>query len=229
MRNAGLSNAGLRKRSEKPKVKIIRARLLRESAAVKRYRKLTGKKRLTMEERSAISMFGAARTARRLNMKAEEGRDLFEKRISRYEKLYGTASPEAVWGLQYGGADYVRKVLYGDAWKRFTQVKFPDMTWYELPGILRQGSGRERFDDLIYHTEVYWDGDNRHDRVSRLIEGAWKDDAVVLDEAIRLICEASGDVLFDPGNTGDFFLVYRSEWAAAKELASDYTTSRKYR
>ena len=228
MRNAGLRNAKLGK-PDKPKVKIVRANLLRESAAVKRYKKLTGKKRLTMEERSSISMFGAARVAKRLDVRTEDGRDLFERRIARYEKKYGPATPEAIWGLQYGGADYVHKALYGDDWKRFTQVKFPDMTWYELPAILRDGGGRERFDDLIYHTELFWDGESRHDRVGRLIERAWDEDEVVRDESIRLICEASGDILFDPGNTGDFFLVYRSEWEAAKELASDYTTSRRYR
>ena len=226
MRNAGLSNASLRKAAEKPKVKIIRARLLRESAAVKRYKKLTDKKRLTMEERSAISMFGAARTARRLNVKTEEGRDLFEKRISRYEKLYGTASPEVVWGLQYGGADYVRKALYGDAWKKFTEVKFPDITWSELPEAIRV-SDRDTYEQMLYNTAVYTDGEKRADRVTPII--GWKGDEGVRDDAIKLICDGLGDVLFDPGNTGDFFLVYKSEWEMAKELSSDYTTSRRYR
>ena len=82
MRNAGLRNAKLGK-PDKPKVKIVRANLLRESAAVKRYKKLTGKKRLTMEERSSISMFGAARVAKRLDVRTEDGRDLFERRIAR--------------------------------------------------------------------------------------------------------------------------------------------------
>lgn len=225
MRNAGLRDAKLRK-PDKTKVKIVRARLLRESAAVKRYKKMTGKKRLTREERSSISMFGAARVAKRLDADTEEGRDLFERRIARYEKKYGPATPEAIWGLQYGGADYIHKVLYGADWKKFKVPELPLITWYEVPQIIRVGD-RERFEDMIYQTRLYENGEDREDRIQWVID--WDGDEGIRDDALKEFFDGNGDILFDPGKTGDLFLVYKSEWENAKELADDYTTSRRYR
>lgn len=225
MRNAGLRNAKLGK-PDKPKVKIVRSSLLRESAAVKRYKKLTGKKRLTKEERSSISMFGAARVAKRLDAKTEDGRDLFERRIARYEKKYGTATPEAIWGLQYGGADYIHKVLYGPDWKKFKVPKLPLITWDEVPQIIRVGD-RERFEDMLYETGLYENGADREDRIQWIID--FDGDEGIRDDALKAFFDGKGDILFDPGKTGDLFLVYKSEWESAKELADDYTTSRRYR
>lgn len=224
MRNAGLKNARLKKPVNE--VKVVRARVLRESNAVKKYKKLTGKKRLSKEERSSISMFGASRVFKKLDVDTEEGRDLFENRIRQYERKYGEASPEAIWGLQYGGADYIRKVLYGDVWKKFKIPVLPKITWDEVPVIIRV-SDRERFEQMLYETGLYENGTEREDRIQWVID--WDGDEGIRDDAIKQFFDGKGDIFFDPGNTGDFFLVYKSEWEKVRELSDDYTTSRRYR
>lgn len=110
----------------------------------------------------------------------------------------------------------------------FSHIEWPFMDWYDLPISLKDQRIWPHDSDSFYYngdgTTSIWD---MAPVMFENFKGGFDHDAY---DGTKDFIEAifSGYILFDPGNTGEKFFVYKSEWDAAKSLASDYIKSREY-
>lgn len=229
MRELEKEPASPKKNKVKIKFKLSKdeKRLIRER---KKYKEITGKRRLSKEEKSAISEFGAKRTAKRLDL----GSETYERRVRAFEKKYGTATPEVLWALMYTGPKGALRYLPEEErpWLTFTEVDFPLITWEELPEEVRKNRGFIAgepigWEEFIYETRLYEDGNSKEPRIEWGLSRS--EDTGKTREFADLIEKMLDGVLLDPGETGAFFWVYEKEWLNVAELDPDYTKNRRYR
>ena len=106
-------------------------------------------------------------------------------------------------------------------WKYFTDPFLGRVDWNRLPEPVRRWSHAS---GLFLYRNSIWDGpqfeDVRHDA---------NDHTVYEFMQIAIPAHFGNRILFDPGQTGDIFFVYKSEWDAAITLSDDYTVSRRYK
>ena len=239
--------------------KELRKEQRRYASKIKSYKKRTGKKRLTKEEKEALHDFTPAQVQRH----NEKGTDeLYARRERAFEKRYGK-NFERRYGesedikaikkrmLEYMGPARAAKILDiepdvpetpatppmsptpptppDEEWDTFTIVDLPSTTWRKLP--IKFTAGWSHDVGFMYdNQEFFWQGSS---------------DAQIDLNALAEVGDRSGDgmysffkefmssidssILFDPEGTGRFFFVYKNEWDSVEELEEDYIDTRRYR
>lgn len=112
-------------------------------------------------------------------------------------------------------------------WKIFTVPKFPTaVSWQQLPYGIRQWPRPDSKYYLIINN-IAQAGSFDMDRLFYAgIDGVDHSNYEFFRQATPYIAHG---ILFDPGKARVMFSVLESEWRSVKELAPDYTTSRRYR
>lgn len=209
------------------------------------YRKRTGKWRLSKEEKRALHEFTPAQVQKRFS-KGFERR--YKNRQRGFEKKYGKNYAEKYGGredieaiknrlLEFVGparAAYVlgieKDVPEEPEWEEFSEVKMPHPSWDQYPSDFRNPAvwRHDEGSFLYVNQEFFWDDGDDSD-----LDGLLEDGDNGYDHSLRDFWEdifpaVAGDILYDPGNSGEDFFVYENEWNNVERLADDYVTSRRY-
>ena len=200
------------------------------------YKRLTGKKRLSSEEKELLRKFTAKTVA-----KGPANEKTLKRRANTLVKQYviDEVTPDILEYLTYAtpsqAAKYFNlekrekpggpKVPPEDEWeeRRFSDVRYPKKNWRDVPSKIRNGS---RAPGSFLYENAMW--------VFDLSGYVWENidfyeaEGITRIDFIRNLYSRESELLFDPGNTGDLFFVLRSEWEEAERLSDDYTESRIY-
>lgn len=210
------------------------------------YRKRTGKWRLSKEEKRALHEFTPAQVQKRFS-------DGFERRYKNrqrgFEKKYGKNYAEKYGGredieaiknrlLEFVGparAAYVLGIEKDEPetpqepeWQMFSDVKLKPANWSDFPAEFRNSNiWPHDGDSFIYNNvDKFFPEPVDIEALSRSANGGY--DHEPRDFWEDIFPAVAGDILYDPGESGEDFFVYESEWNNVDRLADDYITSRRY-
>lgn len=239
--------------------KELRKEQRRYASKIKGYKKRTGKKRLTKEEKEALHDFTPAQVQRHIEKGSEE---LYARREHAFEKKYGKAF-ETKYGdnetvkeikkriLQYMGPARAAKILDiepdtpktspvppippeipetpDEEWDIFTIVVLPSTTWRKLPIKFTKGWSHDT--GFMYNNQAFfWQGSSDAQiDLNDLVENGDRSGDGMYTFFDEFMNDIDSSVLFDPGKTGKIFFVYKSEWGSVEELEEDYIDTRRYR
>lgn len=198
-----------------------------------RYKEITGKKRLSSVEKTALHLFTPTQVARRASVTSQK----YARRVKAYKAKFGEPNASALYMLQFlGPVTAARRIgaeepPKGD-WSKFTPVSLPGVSWVRLPSAFTQGWPHESGSYQYNNSRILWlDNAAAPINLQLLFEngqsGYDHTNADFFHDFLGTIFR--GRYLYDPNNDGSHFMVLASEWANVAELAPDYATSRKYR
>lgn len=205
---------------------------------VRKLRELTGKKRLTYDQKKALHAFTAKQVAKRV----EVGSKTYARRLKAFEKIYGTADEQTRYVLEYLTPKATAKKLEIEAIDTddsleeatFSEVSLPGKTWNDLPENFTRRWSHRSGSYMYENAEILWldssaslidmqklfdhgeDGDDftNHDFFEQFTPELWK-----------------GVYLYDPDETEEkqtHIMVLAREWAEVEKLPDDWVTTRKY-
>lgn len=208
------------------------------------FRKLSGRRRLTNEEKEALLKYTPKQVLKQQTLSTKA----FQKRLAAYEALTGTkAGFEDFASLRYLTAKQLIKKKGIEAEEpdkepeksetptdpfpdTFTPAILPTISWWSLPQMVRQSSSMRKRGSILYeNTELFFSGAERIDLNHFLLTGIDGNDYSVV-EFIRLFCSTLiGDLFVDPMGEDTRFVVKSSEWDDVEALSPDYVISRRYK
>ena len=204
-----------------------------------RYKEITGKKRLSSVEKTALHLFTPTQVARRASVTSQK----YARRVKAYKARYGEPDAAALYALQFAGPGTVARRIgveekpkkdkkASEDWSVFTPVSLPGVSWVRLPSAFTQGWPHESGSYQYNNSRILWlDNAAAPINLQLLFEngqsGYDHTNADFFHDFLGTIFR--GRYLYDPNNDGSHFMVLASEWANVAELAPDYVTSRKYK
>lgn len=204
-----------------------------------RYKEITGKKRLSSVEKTALHLFTPTQVARRVSVTSQK----YARRVKSYKARYGEPNEAALYVLQFAGpATAARRVgveekpkkdqKASEEWAVFTPVLLPGVSWVRLPSAFTNGWGHESGTYQYNNSRILWlDNAAAPINLQLLFENGQRGydhtNADFFRDFLGTIFH--GRYLYDPNNDGSHFIVLASEWLNVAELAPDYVTSRKYK
>lgn len=226
---------------------------------VKTYKEKTGKKRISKSEREALHAYTPSQVIKhgeRNEEFFERRRKMFEKRYGKnFSERYGS-NPEVQEitrrMLEYVTPAKAAKILDIERdeparplpspepiptpepeWKKFREPDLPSIPWSDLPYKFKNSPHDDGF--MYYHgNSFFWMGDSGlpldfnelYEDVKNSTRGDGSGDYEFFRDYMN---DLDSNILFDPGDTGKMFFVYRDEWESVIELDDDYTENRLYR
>lgn len=197
-----------------------------------RYKELTGKKRLSSVEKTALHLFTPTQVSRRASVTSPK----YARRVKAYKARYGEPSSAALYFLQFTGPVTAAKRIGVEGkpedWSVFTPVLLPGVSWMRLPSAFTQGWPHASGSYQYNNSRILWlDNSATPINLQLLFEngqaGYDHTNADFFHDFLGTIFR--GRYVYDPNNDGSHFMVLASEWANVAELAPDYATSRKYK
>lgn len=198
-----------------------------------RYKEVTGKRRLSSVEKTALHLFTPMQVARRASVTSQK----YARRVKAYKTKYGEPNESALYMLQFVGPATVAKRIGvekppKDEWSVFTPVELPGVSWIRLPSAFTQGWPHASGSYQYNNSRILWlDNAASPINLQLLFEkgqsGYDHTNADFFHDFLGTIFH--GRYLYDPKNDGSHFMVLASEWMNVAELAPDYATSRKYK
>lgn len=199
---------------------------------IRKLRELTGKKRLTYDQKKALHNFTAKQVAKRV----DAGSKTYARRLKAFEKIYGPADEQARYTLEYLTPTSAAKKLELEAdleEATFSEVSLPKKTWNELPAAFKKwdhGSGSYMYEN----SEILW-LDNAAlpiDMQNLFDDGDDGDDHTNRDFFKKFTKELwGGTYIYEPKGSKahpNHIMVLASEWAEVVELPDDWVETRKY-
>ena len=215
-----------------------------------KYRSLTGKKRLSKEEKQAILNYSASQVYNASKL----SRNAYNKRVKAYRLLTGKPLTESDYAelkyltprqlanknklqspktksIEHVDTENANEPEIENRGAVFSPVVFStNIRWWDIPSILRNSKIERRPGGLLYENQEYfWTNPESVKLTGFFYNGVnGKEFSVIM--AMRIILQANGitDILIDPEDTGERFAVYRKEWDNAESLDAKYTTNRRY-
>lgn len=197
-----------------------------------RYKEITGKKRLSSVEKTALHLFTPTQVARRASVTSSK----YARRVKAYKAKYGEPTAAALYFLQFAGPVTTARRIGVEGkpedWSVFTPVSLPGVSWVRLPSAFTQGWPHASGSYQYNNSRILWlDNAAAPINLQLLFEkgesGYDHTNADFFHDFLGMIFR--GRYLYDPNNDGSHFIVLASEWANVAELAPDYATSRKYK
>lgn len=204
-----------------------------------RYKEITGKKRLSRVEKTALHLFTPTQVARRASVTSQK----YARRVKAYKARYGEPDATALYALQFAGPVTAAKRIgveekpkedrkASEDWAVFTPVTLPGVSWLRLPSAFTNGWGHESGTYQYNNSRILWlDNSAAPINLQMLFDnghsGYDHTNADFFHDFLGTIYR--GKYLYDPNNDGSHFMVLASEWLNVAELAPDYATSRKYK
>lgn len=227
--------------------KITGTKEAREYAKkLRKLKELTGKKRLTYDQKKALHNF----TAGQVSKKIDKGSKTYARRLKAFEKSYGTADEQTRYVLEYLTPKATAKKLElkkieppkvepDDDLEEatFSEVSLPKKTWNDLPADFKKWSHKSG--SYMYdNSEILW-LDNAADPIDmqKLFDhGEDGDDHTNHDFFVKFTNVLwSGAYTYDPkyDETADeptetHIMILTREWAEVEKLPDDWATTRKY-
>lgn len=197
---------------------------------IKKYRKISGRKRLTKEEKTALHYFTPGQVFRSQTKLTDK---TYMNRIKKFEAKYKEKF-ETKFGSSYESRDLLTYTLqylgveqaarrFGiyekpqkpeelptelpgdDGWEKFTEVAFPEVSWEDLgtPPI-RDKDWPHFSGDFLYENGGYLYGSDPNIDLSILMSmGRWRcRDHTMLDFMSLVVPHIWKDILVDPTNAG---------------------------
>jgi hypothetical protein len=209
------------------------------SRKIARFRKLSGRSRVTREERKALHMFTPKQV---LNRKTTDTTAYYRRILKIYRDYVvpDELQEQVAYALEYLAPKQAAK-RFGlepitknpvQEWDTFKPVDIRTISYSQHPGYMRKGKEIRRTGGYYYENISNGILDS-----SVPIGKYFEFEGGNIDyhgytnptDALQMIIDhISPGVLVDPGNSGHPFLVYKEEWDNAKELAPDYYESRHY-
>lgn len=221
-----------------PKVKKSKSGM-KYARRLSRYKEITGKKRLSRVEKTALHLFTPMQVARRVSVTSQK----YARRVKSYKARYGEPNEAALYALQFAGpVTAARRVgveekpkkdqKASEEWAVFTPVALPGVSWVRLPSSFTNGWGHESGTYQYNNSRILWlDNAAAPINLQLLFEkgqsGYDHTNADFFRDFLGTIFH--GKYLYDPNNDGSHFIAFASEWLNVAELAPDYVTSRKYK
>lgn len=215
---------------EKPKQIRVSKEVRSYARRVKKYRELSGRKRLTKEEKSALHYFTPGQVFRSQTKLTDR---TYMNRIKKFEAKYGEkfakkfgSSYESrdlmTYTLQYLGVEQAarRFGIYekhekpeepptvppvGDGWEKFTEIEFPEISWEDLGSPPIRDKDWPHFSgDFIYENGDLLHGvDPNIDLNVLMLNGKWIcKDHTMLEFMSLVVPNNWDDILVDPTNAG---------------------------
>ena len=198
-----------------------------------RYKEITGKKRLSSVEKTALHLFTPMQVARRASVTSQK----YDRRVKAYKAKYGEPNESALYMLQFVGPVTAAKRIGiekspKDEWSVFTPISLPGVSWIRLPSAFTRGWPHASGSYQYNNSRILWlDNAAAPINLQLLFEkgqsGYDHTNADFFHDFLGTIFH--GRYLYDPKNDGSHVMVLSSEWANVAELAPDYATSRKYK
>lgn len=198
-----------------------------------RYKEITGKKRLSSVEKTALHLFTPTQVARRASVTSKK----YARRVKAYKAKFGEPNASALYMLQFLGPVTAAKRIGAekppkDEWSVFTPVSLPGVSWMRLPSAFTHGWSHGSNSYQYKNSGILWlDNSAEPIDLQKLFkDGVDGNDHTNADFFKTFLGDIfHGRYIYDPNNDDSHFIVLASEWADDLELASDYVTSRKYR
>ena len=199
---------------------------------LRKFKELTGKKRLTYDQKKALHTFTAKQVARHV----DAGSKAYARRLKTFEKIYGPADEQARYVLEYLPTKSAAKKLEIEADLEeavFSNVSLPDKTWYELPSKFKKWS-HSSGDYMYENSEILWlDNAAMPIDMQDLFErGSDGDDHSNHDFFKTFTKELWGGIyIYDPQRKKkdpQHVMVLAHEWDEVVELPDDWVESRTY-
>ena len=200
-----------------------------------RYKEITGKKRLSRVEKTALHLFTPTPVSRRASVTSPK----YARRVKAYKARYGEPNALALYSLQFiGPATAAKRMGVAEKpkedknWSVFTPVLLPGVSWIRLPSAFTRGWPHASGSYQYNNSRILWlDNSATPINLQLLFEngqsGYDHTNADFFHDFLGTIFR--GRYLYDPNSDGSHFMVLASEWADVAELAPDYATSRKYK
>lgn len=198
-----------------------------------RYKEVTGKKRLSSAEKTALHLFTPMQVVRRVSVTSPK----YARRVKAYKAKYGELNESALYMLQFIGPVTAARRIGAEKspkneWSVFTPVALPGVSWIRLPSAFTQGWPHASGSYQYNNSRILWlDNAAAPINLQLLFEkgqsGYDHTNADFFHDFLGTIFH--GRYLYDPKNDGSHFMVLASEWMNVAELAPDYATSRKYK
>lgn len=232
-------------RGSEIKDKEARREAKKYARRVELYRKRSGKHNLSKQEKDALIYFTPAEV-----YNYEKDKEIGERRANKrsrdFEKVYGGNYSEKYGGdarikeitarmFKYLTAKQVADILQIEKdvpeepeWQVFSDVKFKPVNWSDFPAEFRNSNiWPHDGDSFLYNNnDKFWPEPADIEALSRSANGGY--DHEPRDFWEDIFPAVAGDILYDPGESGEDFFVYENEWNNVERLADDYVTSRKY-
>lgn len=200
------------------------------------YKKKTGKRRLTYDEKKALHNF----TAGQVSKKIDNGSKTYARRIKAFEKSYGTADEQTRYVLEYLTPKAAAKKLEIEAIDpydgleeaTFSEVGLPKKTWNDLPTEFKKWSHKSG-SYMYENADILW-LDNSADLIDiqKLFDRAENADGNDHTNSAffaSFTYDLYGDrYIYDPNCEHDHIIVLASEWNEVEKLPDDWATTRKY-
>lgn len=208
---------------------------------VSKFRDITGRLRVTREERRALHEYTPRQVANRKTTDTTAYLRRVLKLYREYEVPDNLQIPVAE-ALEYLPPKQVAKRLGLDPivkegpdkeWKTFTPVDIKTISYYDHPGYMKKGKVIRQPGGYYYEniSTGFFENELSIETYFSDFSGGKIDYQGTKDpaDALQLILDKiAPGVLVDPGNSGHCFLVYKDEWESATGLATDYYESRHY-
>lgn len=215
-----------------------------------RYRSLTGKKRLSKEEKQAVLNYSADQVYNASKL----SRNAYNKRVRAYKLLTDKPLTESDYAdlkyltprqlankkklqnseakpTKHTDAEGINNTESTNRAAVFSPVVFPsNIRWWDIPSTLRNSKSERRPGGSLYENQEYFWANPESVQLTRFFYNGINGKQFSVNMAMRIILQANGvtDILIDPEDTGERFAVYREEWDNAESLDAKYTTNRRY-
>lgn len=203
---------------------------------LQKLKELTGKKRLSYDQKKALHSFTAKQVLKRIDV----GSKTYARRLKAFEKSYGTADEQTRYVLEYLTPKATAKKLEIEAIDTddgleeatFSEVSLPKKTWNDLPTQFKKWSHKSG-NYMYENADILW-LDSSADKIDmqKLFEMAEKadgDDHTNYDFFNTFTNELwGGTYIYDPEAKKEHIMVLTSEWKQVKKLPDDWTKTRKY-
>lgn len=207
---------------------------------INKFRELSGRSRVSREERKALKQFTPKQV---LNRKTTDTTAYFRRILKLYREyeVPDRLQEQVAYTLEYLPPKQTAKRLGLEPivkepplkWKTFSQVNIKTISYSQHPGYMKKGKEIRRGGGYYYENN-----ENGIFKENIPIEKYFEDfEGGKIDyngykhpvDALQLIIDyIVPGVLVDPGNSGHLFLVKKTEWDNVKGLAPDYYESRHY-
>lgn len=206
---------------------------------LRKFKELTGKKRLTYDQKKALHVFTARQVARHVNA----GSKTYTRRLKAFEKIYGPADEQTRYVLEYLAPKAAAKKLEIEPPEipdddleeaTFSDVSLPGKTWDDLPENFTRRWSHRSGSYMYENADILWlDSSASLIDMQRLFDhGEDGDDFTNHDFFEQFTPELwRGVYLYDPNGTEEkqtHIMVLASEWAEVGKLPDDWVTTRKY-
>lgn len=203
-----------------------------------KYRKITGRKRVSKNEKELLRKYSVAQVKKSLTLKEST----HKRRIREYEKKIGRKASEGEKEeLRYLTANELFKERGKEddkdggagegkeEWAEFSDVSI-SFDWYDLPPYIRT-LGRHSSGIMYRNQELFW---GRGFRLPEDIIGMSDGNDMSVYGFLRAVfaggTRMSKRITYDPGNTGVIdMLILRDEWSNVDSLHPDFKNNKLYK